>query len=119
MEQDLDTTPDWVAVDHFNTGQPHTHVVVRGVTDEGKILYIAGERQTELEVQQKLSREVDHDRFTRLDRTLVNAANVDRQITADAATWLDRQLVGRHPVGTTPVGFGHKVEKALERRNET
>ncbi len=94
MEHDLDTTLDWVAVDHFNTGQPHTHVVVRGVTDEGQILYIAGDyiahgirarasdlvtrelgRQTELEVQQKLSREVDHDRFTRLDRTLLNEAD--------------------------------------------
>jgi type IV secretory pathway VirD2 relaxase len=93
MEQDLDTTLDWVAVDHFNTGQPHTHVVVRGVTDEGKILYIAGDyiahgirarasdlvtlqlgRQTEVEVQQKLGREVNHDRFTRLDRTLLNEA---------------------------------------------
>ncbi len=43
MEQDLDTTLDWLAVDHFSTGQPHTHVVVRGVTDEGKILFIAGD----------------------------------------------------------------------------
>jgi hypothetical protein len=42
MEQDLDTVLDWVAVDHYNTGHPHTHVVVRGVTDEGKILYITG-----------------------------------------------------------------------------
>lgn len=93
MEQDLDTTLDWVAVDHYNTGHPHTHVVVRGVTDEGKILYIAGNyiahgvrarasdlitrelgRQSELEVQQKLGREVDHDRFTRLDRTLLDEA---------------------------------------------
>jgi type IV secretory pathway VirD2 relaxase len=93
MEQDLDTTLDWVAVDHYNTGHPHTHVVVRGVTDEGKILYIAGNyiahgiraraselvtrelgRQSELELQQKLGREVDHDRFTRLDRTLLDEA---------------------------------------------
>ena len=43
MEQDLDTSLDWLAVDHFNTGQPHTHVVIRGITDEGKILYIAGD----------------------------------------------------------------------------
>jgi hypothetical protein len=42
MEQDLDTALDWIAVDHYNTEHPHTHVVVRGVTDEGKILYIAG-----------------------------------------------------------------------------
>ena len=90
IEQDLDTALDWLVVDHFNTGQPHTHIVARGVTDQGKILYIAGDyiahgirarasdlvtrqlgRQTELEVQQKLGREVDHDRFTRLDRTLL------------------------------------------------
>jgi type IV secretory pathway VirD2 relaxase len=97
MEQDLDTALDWLAVDHFNTGQPHTHIVVRGVTDEGKILFIAGDyiahgirarasdlvthqlgRQTELEVQQKLGREVDQDRFTRLDRTLLNEADDGR-----------------------------------------
>jgi type IV secretory pathway VirD2 relaxase len=97
IERDLDTALDWVAVDHFNTGQPHTHVVVRGVTDDGKILYIAGDyiahgirarasdlvtrqlgRQSELEVQQKLSREVDLDRFTRLDRTLLNEADDGR-----------------------------------------
>jgi type IV secretory pathway VirD2 relaxase len=97
MEQDLDTALDWLAVDHFNTGQPHSHIVVRGVTDEGKILYIAGDyiahgirarasdlvtrqlgRQTELEVQQRLGREVDHDRFTRLDRTLLREAEGGR-----------------------------------------
>jgi hypothetical protein len=48
-----------------------------------------------------------------------SAVNLDRQVTADAATWLDRQLVGRHPVERAPIGFGRQVEKALERRNET
>ena len=48
-----------------------------------------------------------------------SAVDLDRQITADAATWLDRQLVGRHPVETASMGFGRLVEKALERRNET
>jgi type IV secretory pathway VirD2 relaxase len=97
MEQDLDTTVDWIAVDHYNTGQPHTHVVVRGVTDENKILYIAGDyighgvrarasdlvtrelgRQSELELQQKLGREVDSERFTRLDGTLLAEAQDGR-----------------------------------------
>jgi hypothetical protein len=31
MERDLDTRLDWAAVDHFNTGHPHTHIVIRGV----------------------------------------------------------------------------------------
>jgi type IV secretory pathway VirD2 relaxase len=97
MEQDLDTTLDWIAVDHYNTGQPHTHVVVRGVTDENKLLYIAGDyiahgvrarardlvtrelgQQSELELQQKLGREVDSDRFTRLDGALIAAAQDGR-----------------------------------------
>ena len=30
MESDLGTELDWVAVDHFNTGHPHTHIVIRG-----------------------------------------------------------------------------------------
>src|SRR5262245_41187222 len=29
MEKDLGTRLDWVAVDHFNTGHPHSHVIVR------------------------------------------------------------------------------------------
>jgi hypothetical protein len=45
--------------------------------------------------------------------------DLDRQIGADAATWLDRQLVGRHPIETAPMGFGHQVEKALEQRKAT
>ena len=36
MEQDLGTRLDWVAIDHHNTGHPHTHIVVRGVTEDGK-----------------------------------------------------------------------------------
>jgi type IV secretory pathway VirD2 relaxase len=41
MQVDLDTKLDWVAVDHFNTGHPHTHVVIRGKDDQGKDLVMA------------------------------------------------------------------------------
>ena len=90
MEADLGTKLDWIAVDHHNTGHPHTHILMRGVTDDGKTLNIAGDyiaygirerageivtrelgRQTELEVTKQLEREVDADRFTRLDRMLI------------------------------------------------
>jgi type IV secretory pathway VirD2 relaxase len=90
MEADLGTKLDWIAVDHYNTGRPHTHILVRGVTEDGKTLNIAGDyiaygireraseivtrelgRQTELEVTRQLGREVDADRFTRLDRMLI------------------------------------------------
>src|SRR5436309_437470 len=90
MEADLGTRLDWIAVDHHNTGHTHTHIIVRGIIDNGKTLNIAGDyiaygireraselvtlelgRQTELEVVKQLEREVDADRFTRLDRTLI------------------------------------------------
>jgi type IV secretory pathway VirD2 relaxase len=90
MEADLGTKLDWIAVDHHNTGHLHTHIIVRGITDDGKTLNIAGNyvaygireraseivtlelgRQTELEVAKQLEREVDADRFTRLDRMLI------------------------------------------------
>ena len=90
MEADLGTKLDWIAVDHHNTGHPHTHILVRGVTEDGKTLNIAGDyiaygireraseivtrelgRQSELEVTKQLEREVDADRFTGLDRMLI------------------------------------------------
>ncbi|HBI18487.1 MAG TPA: type VI secretion protein, partial [Brevundimonas sp.] len=38
MEADLGTRLDWVAVDHWNTDNPHTHLIVRGRDDTGKDL---------------------------------------------------------------------------------
>ncbi|MDJ0897120.1 MAG: DUF3363 domain-containing protein, partial [Alphaproteobacteria bacterium] len=93
MEKDLGTRLDWVAVDHFNTEHPHSHIVLRGKDEFGKDLVIArdyiahGMRrraselltlelgpQTEQEIRQKLERQVDQDRFTDLDRALVRDA---------------------------------------------
>ncbi|MEM7683277.1 MAG: DUF3363 domain-containing protein [Pseudomonadota bacterium] len=90
MASDLDTKLDWIAVDHHNTGHPHTHILLRGVTDQGKALNIAGDyiahgireraseivtrelgRQTEHEISQQLQTEVRAERFTRLDRMLI------------------------------------------------
>src|SRR3546814_17868545 len=41
VEEDLGTKLDWVAVDHYNTGHPHTHVIVRGKDERGKDMIIA------------------------------------------------------------------------------
>ncbi len=40
-ETDLGSKLDWVAVDHFNTGHPHTHIVIRGRDDKDGDLIIA------------------------------------------------------------------------------
>ncbi|MFA6232273.1 MAG: relaxase/mobilization nuclease and DUF3363 domain-containing protein [Rhodanobacter sp.] len=93
MEADLGTQLDWVAVDHWNTDNPHTHIVLRGRDDTGRDLiisrdYIAhGMRErasglttewlgprTEREIQQGLQHEVTQERWTSLDRTLQREA---------------------------------------------
>src|SRR5215472_965120 len=59
MEEDLRTRLDWVAVDHFNTGHPHSHVIVRGREDQGKDLIIAQDYITDgmrLRAQERATR---------------------------------------------------------------
>jgi type IV secretory pathway VirD2 relaxase len=106
MEQDLGTTLDWVAVDHFDTGHPHTHVLLRGATEDGKVLNIAGDYiahgirgraseimthwlgpQSELEVREQLAREVDAERLTKLDRDILSRAEGQVVDLGRPATW--------------------------------
>ena len=94
MQEDLGTRLDWVAVDHFNTGHPHSHVIVRGRDEEGKDLIIAqdyitdGMRlraqeratlelgpETDRELRAKLQAEVSAERFTRIDRAMLAEAD--------------------------------------------
>ncbi|HEY5363825.1 MAG TPA: DUF3363 domain-containing protein, partial [Aestuariivirga sp.] len=90
MEMDLETNLDWVAVNHFNTGHLHTHVVIKGKAQDRKDLIIAkdyithGIRQraselltlelgpeNEFDQKLKLVRQVEVDRFTPLDRSIL------------------------------------------------
>jgi type IV secretory pathway VirD2 relaxase len=90
MERDLDTELDWVAVDHYNTGHPHSHVIIRGQDDLGKDLIMTRDYvshgirhqaqdlvtlelgpELDFDRQMKMARDVDAERFTRLDRTLL------------------------------------------------
>ena len=92
-ERDLGTRLDWIAVDHWNTGHPHIHVLVRGRADDGGNLVIsrdyisegfrarACERATlelgpraEQDIRRGMEREVAAERWTGLDRALVRSA---------------------------------------------
>lgn len=93
MERDLGTRLHWVALDHWNTDNPHVHLIVRGADDRGRELRIhpdyvshgmrerAAELATielgpksELEMHSKLAGEVGADRWTRLDAALKREA---------------------------------------------
>jgi type IV secretory pathway VirD2 relaxase len=113
MELDLETRLDWIAVDHHNTGHPHTHIIARGVLDDGRILNIAGDyiahgvrhraselvtrelgHQSEIELQTKLQTEVEAERVTRLDKMLLSEQQEQGVIDlrpGEGATFLVRE----------------------------
>jgi type IV secretory pathway VirD2 relaxase len=94
MESDLGTRLDWVAIDHWNTDNPHVHLLVRGVGQDGSDLVISRDYishglrsraedlvsaelgpKPEHEIRSALAREVDAERWTRLDRAIRMAAD--------------------------------------------
>lgn len=99
MEVDLESHLDWVAVDHWDTDNPHSHVVLRGKVEQGREqrdLVIAPDYmahsmrhraselatqwlgpRTELEMQKGMLREVDQERMTGLDRALLRQTMAD------------------------------------------
>jgi type IV secretory pathway VirD2 relaxase len=89
MEKDLGTKLDWVGVDHWNTDNPHVHIILRGQLNDGHDLVIArdyikdGMRaraqdlvtqelgpRTELDIRRNLDRQIGAERWTQLDRQL-------------------------------------------------
>nr|WP_295742457.1 relaxase/mobilization nuclease RlxS [uncultured Acidocella sp.] len=100
MEEDLGTRLDWVAADHYNTGHPHSHIILRGKDDTGRDLIIAREYITQglrermaelvsldlgprsdLEIEARLRREVEQERLTNIDRAML------RDMDEDGLVW--------------------------------
>lgn len=100
-EHDLGTKLDWVAVDHFNTDQPHTHIMLRGVDDRCENLIIAREYiahgfreraaelatldlgpRTDREIENRLRHDVEQERLTAIDRRLIRRMDNERMVTA-------------------------------------
>src|SRR5262249_32743719 len=86
-ERDLDTKLDWIGVDHWNTDNPHVHIIVRGKGHDGRDLVIDRDYisyglraraahlatrelgpRTDLEIRQDFEAQVEADRWTVLDR---------------------------------------------------
>jgi type IV secretory pathway VirD2 relaxase len=93
VEKDLGQPLEWAAVNHYDTGHPHAHVVIRGVDGRGHevrmdreyvsngLRYRAQELatlelgpRTELELRRTREREIVQERYTSLDRELERRA---------------------------------------------
>lgn len=119
-ERDLGTKLDWVAVDHWNTDNPHIHVLVRGKLSNGKDLVISRDYisrgfrlraaelvglelgpRSEQEIQSALQKDVQAERWTGFDGRLRNVADDNGGIAdlrpgaSGEDSELRRLLVGR------------------------
>lgn len=120
MEADLGTRLDWVAVDHWNTDNPHVHLLVRGVDDTGADLVISRDYisrglrsraedlvaielgpKPEHEIRNALGKEVTAERWTRLDAEIRfqadEAGHIDLRpaIPGPADPEIRRLMIGR------------------------
>lgn len=120
VEKDLGTRLDWIAVDHWNTDNPHVHVLIRGRADDGQDLVISREYisrgfrdraadrvtlelgpRSEMEIRTSLEREVNAERWTGLDRALRDVSDAsggvaDLRLSQDVEDpELRRLLIGR------------------------
>jgi len=110
-EKDLGTKLDWVAVDHFNTGHPHTHILIRGKDDRGQNLVIAREYiakglraratdivnldlgpRTDLEIMRANLREIAQERFTGIDRRLLRGIDGEGLVSAHHRDGVEQSL---------------------------
>jgi type IV secretory pathway VirD2 relaxase len=124
MERDLGTTLEWVAADHFNTGHPHTHIIIAGHDDRGEDLVMArhyishGIRhraqdlvtlelgpEQQFERMIKLANEMKAERFTSLDRGILRGAK--ENVVVVSAT-LDAER-GLSDVGAEGAQFSLRV----------
>jgi type IV secretory pathway VirD2 relaxase len=132
MEDDLGTKLDWVAVDHFNTGHPHTHVILAGHDHRGDDLVMARDyishgirtRARDLvtlglgpehsfERIMKLANEMRAERFTSIDRGILGEA--EQNILAVTA-----RTDGDHHRGTLRVGrLRHLQQMGLAEERQT
>jgi type IV secretory pathway VirD2 relaxase len=126
IESDLGTRLDWVAIDHWNTDNPHVHLLVRGVAQDGSDLVISRDYishglrsraedlvsaelgpKPEHEIRSALEREVKAERWTRLDAAIRMA--VDETGFIDLRP--DQPGVGDPEVRRLAVGRLQKLER--------
>jgi len=128
VERDLGTRLDWAAVDHFNTGHPHTHIVVRGIDDRGADLVIARdylttgmrERAVELveldlgprtthEIEASLRGEIEQERFTSIDRSMLRGMDARREVGLPGRSALDQSLRAGRLAKLAKLGLAERV----------
>src|SRR3546814_4344575 len=81
-----------LAVDHYNTGHPHSHILLRGVDQDGDNLVIARDYISR-GLRERAAELVELDLGPRSDREILVSRRAE--ITQDRFTSIDRSQIGR------------------------
>jgi type IV secretory pathway VirD2 relaxase len=100
VEKDIGRRLTWAAVNHYNTDNPHVHVVIRGLDRDGDDLRIDGRyikqemrwraqeiitrelgQRSEWELKRRRAKDLDRMTLTPIDRVLVHYQNDRGEIT--------------------------------------
>jgi type IV secretory pathway VirD2 relaxase len=90
VEKELHTKLEWCAVTHFNTGHPHVHLIIRAKDDQDKNLRISPDwlkTRARGIAEEEVTKQLGH----RTEKDMQIAK--ERAITADRWTPLDRQIL--------------------------
>lgn len=136
-EKDLGTKLDWVAVDHFNTGHPHSHILVRGRDDQGNDLIIAREYitmglrrrtvdlvnldlgpRTDREIMRSNLREIDQERFTGIDRRLLRAVDAEGLVSPRHRDGVEQSLRAGRLATLSNMGLADEEQQGRRRLAE-
>jgi len=141
VERDLGTRLEWVAVDHWDTANPHTHVILRGTDETGRDLVIDREYlirgmrlracelatewlgpRTELEIRRSMEHDIGQERWTGIDRALQAHARdgvLDlREMPEGAARLRERNLMLARLQRLEPMGLSEKLGPGRWRMRE-
>jgi len=94
LEVKLGTTLEWAAVDHWDTDNPHTHVLIRGRRADGRDLAIPNKMLTQ-GIRERAGEIVTRVLGPRPALAREQALAQAREIASPALTPLDRELMNR------------------------
>ena len=133
VQRDLGTELEWFAVNHFNTDNPHAHVLIRGVDERGEDLVISRDyisfgirdraqelatqilgQRSQAELERVRQKETQASRLTPLDRMLERHANTKgvvnvTQLTRDRTVRFDKKLILRRLKHLESLGLAQRI----------
>lgn len=96
VESDLGRKLDWKAINHYNTDNPHTHIVIHGLDQQGEAVFIDREYISN-GIRNRASELATRELGLRMEHEITDS--IQKEIHARKLTGMDRELVRKADQG--------------------